>query len=107
VRLADAMPATVREMTVLPAGTTIGQINIPWRKTSVPVVTARELGGLAVAGTQVNLSTQAQAPGTVSFHDGDQVGEVSVSGLTQGASTPVVTTGSSGSPSFLWRLLRR
>jgi serine-type D-Ala-D-Ala carboxypeptidase (penicillin-binding protein 5/6) len=107
VRLADAMPKTVRKMTVLPAGTAIGQINVPWSKTPVPVVTARDLAGLAVAGTQVSLSTQAQAPGTASFGDGDQIGEVSVSGLTDAATTPVVTTGSSGSPSFLWRLLRR
>jgi serine-type D-Ala-D-Ala carboxypeptidase (penicillin-binding protein 5/6) len=107
VRLADAMPKTVRKMTVLPAGTAIGQINVPWSKTPVPVVTARDLAGLAVAGTQVSLSTQARAPGTASFGDGDQIGEVSVSGLTDAETTPVVTTGSSGSPSFLWRLLRR
>jgi D-alanyl-D-alanine carboxypeptidase (penicillin-binding protein 5/6) len=107
VRLADAMPKTVHKMTVLPAGTVVGQISVPWSKTTVPVVTMRDLRGLAVAGTRVSLSTQAQAPDTGSFDDGDHVGEVSVSGLTADVSTSVVTTGSSGSPSFLWRLLRR
>jgi serine-type D-Ala-D-Ala carboxypeptidase (penicillin-binding protein 5/6) len=107
VRLADAMPKTVRPMTVLPAGTVIGQITVPWSKTAVPVVTARALSGLAIAGTHVGLSTQARALGTASFDDGDQVGVVSSSGLAGDASTPAVTAGSSGSPSFLWRLLRR
>jgi D-alanyl-D-alanine carboxypeptidase (penicillin-binding protein 5/6) len=107
VRLADAMPKTVRPMTVLPAGTVIGQITVPWSKTAVPVVTARALSGLAIAGTHVGLGTQARALGTASFGDGDQVGVVSGSGLAGDASTPAVTAGSSGSPSFLWRLLRR
>lgn len=107
VRLADAMPKTMHKITVLPAGTVVGRITVPWSKTAVPVVTTRDLSGLAVAGTRVSLSTQAQAPGAGSFDDGDQVGEVSVSGLTADASTPVVTAGSAGSPSFLWRLTRR
>ena len=107
VRLADAMTKTVHTMTVLPAGTVVGRIIVPWSKTTVPVVTTQDLRGLAVAGTRVGLSTQTQAPDTESFDDGDQVGEVSASGLTADATTPVVTAGSSGSPSFLWRLLRR
>jgi serine-type D-Ala-D-Ala carboxypeptidase (penicillin-binding protein 5/6) len=107
VQLADAMPKTVHNVTVLPAGTIVGRITVPWSKTTVPVVTTRDLRGLAVAGTRVSLNTQAQAPDTKSFDDGDQVGEVSSSGLMADVQTPVVTAGSSGNPSFLWRLLRR
>lgn len=107
LRLADAMPRTVHTMTVLPAGTVVGQITVPWRKTPVQVVTSHPLRGLAVDGTRVSLGTSVRAPDGRSFDDGDEVGEVSAAGLTTDPSTSVVTKGSSGRPSLLWRLLRR
>lgn len=107
VRLADAMPRTVHTMTVLPAGTVVGQITVPWRKTPVQVVTSRALRGLAADGTHVSLGTSVRAPEGASFGEGEEVGEVSAAGLTADPSTSVVTKGSSGRPSLLWRLLRR
>lgn len=106
VQLADAMPGTVRKITVLPAGTVVGRITVPWSKTPVTVVTARALSGLAVSGTRVTLSGQARAPRTATFASGTTVGEVSARGLVGPASTPVVTAGASSAPSVKWRLFR-
>jgi D-alanyl-D-alanine carboxypeptidase (penicillin-binding protein 5/6) len=107
VLLADAMPQTVHRMTVLPAGTVVGQITVPWRGAPVPVVTTRDLTGLAVDGTDVSLSTSVRVPDGASFGDGDEVGEVSADGLADDPGALVVTKGASGRPSLLWRLLRR
>lgn len=107
VRLADAMPKTVHTMTVLPPGTVVGHVTVPWRTTPVPVVTTRALRGLVADGTHVSLSTSVRAPDGASFDDGAGVGEVSAAGLSADPTTPVVTQGSSGRPSLMWRLLRR
>ncbi|MBO0804145.1 MAG: D-alanyl-D-alanine carboxypeptidase [Nocardiopsaceae bacterium] len=107
VRLADAMSRTVRTMTVLPAGTVVGTITVPWSKAPVRVVTARALRGQVVAGTHVSLSYRMRGLGAATaFSRGTTVGEYSASGLTGTVSTPVVTAGPSGSPSAMWRLFR-
>lgn len=106
VQLADAMPGTVRKMTVLPAGTPVGSIAVPWSKTPVTVVTARALSGLAVAGSRITLSGQPRLPSASTFSAGATVGQVSATGLAGSPSTPLVTTGASGQPSLSWRLFR-
>lgn len=103
--LADAMPKTVSRLTVLPAGTTIGEITVPWSKTQVPVVTSRALSGLAVAGSHITLNTHARLPGGSGIGKGTEVGQVSANGVTgPAASTPVVTAGPVQKPSLMWRL---
>lgn len=103
--LADAMPKTVSRLTVLPAGTTIGEITVPWSKTQVPVVTSRALSGLAVAGSHITLNTHAKLPGGSGIGKGAEVGQVSANGVTgPAASTPVVTAGPVQKPSLMWKL---
>jgi D-alanyl-D-alanine carboxypeptidase (penicillin-binding protein 5/6) len=106
VSLADQAPTVIRKVTVLPAGTVVARIWVPWSKTSVAVVTTRALTGLEVPGTSVSLHVTAPAPAS-SFTAGQRVGEVSVTGLTGGTSTDLVTQAASGSPSLTWRLLHR
>ena len=111
LNLADAMPGTVRKLTVLPAGAAVGQIIVPWSKTPVPVVTARPLAGLAVAGTHITLSPRASLPATAlapgaTLAGGAAVGEVTATGLTRPASVPLVTASAVSKPSLAWRLSR-
>lgn len=103
--LADEMPKMVSQVTVLPAGTTIGEITVPWSKTQVPVVTSKALSGLTVAGSHVTLNTHAQLPPGSSIGQGTEVGQVSANGVTgPSASTPVVTAGPVRKPSLMWKL---
>lgn len=105
--LASEMPGTVRTMTVLPAGTPVGSITVPWSKTPVTVVTARALSGLVADGTLVTLSGQPRSPATSAFGAGAAVGTMSAGGLAgSSSSTPLVTASASGQPSLLWRVFR-
>jgi len=103
--LADAMPKMMSQLTVLPAGTTIGEITVPWSKTQMPVVTSRALSGMAVAGSRITLNTHAQLPGGAGIAQDTEVGQVSANGVTgPAASTPVVTAGPVQKPSLMWKL---
>jgi D-alanyl-D-alanine carboxypeptidase len=100
----DLSRKVVKTVTVLPAGTVVGYITVPWSKMQVPVMTTRTLTGTAVAGAHVTLRTAAKMLGSV-FTAGQQVGQIEVDGLLAGtSSTPVVTNGPSGEPSLPWRL---
>jgi D-alanyl-D-alanine carboxypeptidase (penicillin-binding protein 5/6) len=105
VALADSVPSVVRPLTVLPAGTVVGHVRVPWSKGLVPVVTARALSGLAVAGTRVTVTMSMTAPGSV-FAAGQQVGSISAGGITGTSSAALVTGAGSGSPTLAWRLTR-
>lgn len=103
--LADAMTRTVSRLTVLPAGTTVGQITIPWSKTQVPVVTARALSGMALAGAHITLNARAGLPPAGTQPAGITVGSASASGFFgPAATTPVVTAGPMTKPSLTWKL---
>jgi D-alanyl-D-alanine carboxypeptidase (penicillin-binding protein 5/6) len=104
ISLADQAHGLFRQVTVLPAGTVVGRIRVPWSKTEVPVVTARALTGLAASGTHITLSWDMRAPGS-SFTAGQQVGTVSVNGFLAASSTPLVSQGAAERPTLLWRLL--
>jgi serine-type D-Ala-D-Ala carboxypeptidase (penicillin-binding protein 5/6) len=107
VSLADSAPRAFRTVTVLPAGAVVASIQVPWSARKVTVVTARALRGLVGPGARVRLHVTANLPGA-SFRAGQQVGAATASGLIGPAvtSTALKTTGSSGSPSLSWRLLR-
>jgi D-alanyl-D-alanine carboxypeptidase (penicillin-binding protein 5/6) len=105
VSLADQAPTVIRKVTVLPAGTVVARIWVPWSKTSVAVVTANDITGLEGPGTSASVHVSASAP-TSSFTAGQRVGEAWITGLSgaSGAVNLVVEAGS-GTPSLTWRLL--
>lgn len=103
--LADAVPSVIKPLTVLPAGTVVGHIKVPWSSRLVPVRTSRALSGLAVGGTRVSVTASLTAP-PGAFGSGQQVGTVSAVGLTGASSVPVVTAAASGTPSLAWKLTR-
>ncbi|HEV3382218.1 MAG TPA: hypothetical protein VG142_14735 [Trebonia sp.] len=104
--LANGVPGKIRQMTVLPAGTQVGTITVGWSSTPIPIVTASALSGLGVSGTTITLRPQASAPGS-SFMFGQQVGEITASGLLSGSqSVALVTQDASGNPPLTWRLFR-
>jgi D-alanyl-D-alanine carboxypeptidase (penicillin-binding protein 5/6) len=103
VSLADQAHKMFKQLTVLPAGTVVGRIKVPWSKAEIPVVTARPLAGLAPSGTPITLQVRIQPP-SAAFPAGQQVGSVSVSGLLTAPSTALVSQGASGSPSLAWRV---
>jgi hypothetical protein len=88
---------------VLPAGTVVGRIKVPWSKAEIPVVTARPLAGLVPSGATISLQVRIQPP-SASFPAGQQVGSASVNGLVTSSSTALVSQGASGSPSLIWRI---
>jgi hypothetical protein len=104
VTLADSAPKAFRTVTVLPAGTVVGRIIVPWSKVTVPVVTARAITGLVGPGTHVGLHESATAPDGA-FASGTQVGQITASGVLGATSTPLVTQGASANPPLTWRLL--
>ena len=55
VALADAVPATVQAVSVVPAGAVVGHVDAPWRHVQVPVTAVRAVSGLAQAGSRVTL----------------------------------------------------
>ena len=95
----------VHQITVLPAGTVVGHIKVPWNKELVPVVTARALSGLAVSGTHITVTTSMKAP-AAAFGTGQRVGSISAGGITGTNSSDLVTGAASGSPTLSWRLTR-
>ncbi len=103
VSLADQAHKMFRQLTVLPAGTVVGRIKVPWSKAEVPVVTARPLAGLVPSGATIGLQVRIQPP-SAAFASGQQVGSVSVSGLVSTSSASLVAQGASGSPSLTWRI---
>lgn len=103
--LVSEVSGKVRQKTVLPAGTQVGTITTPWSSAPVPVVTASALSGLVVSGTTVSFRTSAQVPHSA-FMSGQQVGEITASGLLGSNSTALVTDGTSGNAPLTWRLFR-
>jgi D-alanyl-D-alanine carboxypeptidase (penicillin-binding protein 5/6) len=104
VRLASSVPGSFRTVTVLPAGTVVGHIHVPWQTAAVPVVTTTTIAGLAGPGTTVSLSAKTGAPkGAVTR--GARVGEITASGLISGTtSTTLVARGTVAAPGLGWRL---
>lgn len=102
--LADQARKMFQQVTVLPAGTIVGRVKVPWNKATVPVVTARPLAGIAPAGTPITLQVSIRPPSGV-FLAGQRVGTVSVNGLLMPGSTALVTQGASGRPTLLWKVM--
>ncbi|HEY1705806.1 MAG TPA: hypothetical protein VGG75_39490 [Trebonia sp.] len=104
VQLASSVPGAFRTVTVLPAGTVVGHIHVPWQTAAVPVVTATTISGLAGPGTTVSLSEKTGAP-KGAFTRGTRVGEITASGLISGTtSTTLVARDTAAAPGLGWRL---
>jgi D-alanyl-D-alanine carboxypeptidase (penicillin-binding protein 5/6) len=106
VLIADQAPKVIRLVTVLPAGTVVARLWVPWRKDPVALVTTRALTGLSLPGTSIQLHVSAPVPRS-SFTAGQRIGQAWVTGLAGTSSTALVTDATSGSPSLTWRLLHR
>jgi serine-type D-Ala-D-Ala carboxypeptidase (penicillin-binding protein 5/6) len=106
VAIASAVPKTVRPTTVLPAGSTVGQLTAPWRKDPVPIVTSRALTGLAVSGTPIKLRFDLRRLTSDAVRRGEQIGMLSASGIIGTNSTGLLIARSAAGPSMTWRLSR-
>lgn len=101
-----SMAETARRVTVLSAGSFVGQLTAPWRKSPVPVVTSRALTGLEIPGTPVKLRFSSRQPAGGSVSRGEQVGTLSTSGIAGISSTRLVAAGFATGPSLTWRVGR-
>ena len=104
VALADAVPATVRAVSVVSAGAVVGHVDAPWRHGQVPVTAVRAVSGLAQAGSRVTLRVDLRRPSGVTVRKGELVGHL-VADFPGGAVTTPLVAGSSGAgPSLSWKL---
>jgi D-alanyl-D-alanine carboxypeptidase (penicillin-binding protein 5/6) len=104
--VADAVPATVRAVSVTSAGAVVGHVDAPWRHDQVPVTAVRAVSGLAQAGSRVILRFDLQVPSGVTVRKGEVVGRL-VADFPGGAVTTALVAGASGAgPSLSWKLTR-
>lgn len=103
--LANAVPDTVRQMTLLPAGTVVGYVNAPWRA-PIPIRTTSALRGFVQAGSTVPVQVALARPAGSSVQRGNALGAVSVTGVHGASRSQVKSAGSGGGPSLWWRLTR-
>jgi D-alanyl-D-alanine carboxypeptidase (penicillin-binding protein 5/6) len=105
VALANAIPSTIRTVTVVPAGTIVGYVHAPWRK-AVPIRTTRALQGVATAGKKLALQLTLRALAGQSVRAGGRLGFLTASQLKGVLDTSVVAAQSGSGPSLFWRLTR-
>ena len=86
-----------QQLTVLPAGTVVGRIKVPWSNAEVPVVTARPLAGLAPSGTPITLQVRIQRA-VRRFPGRAAGGHVSVNGLVTPPARPWLPRGRPAAP---------
>ncbi|HEX3947856.1 MAG TPA: hypothetical protein VHW47_09120 [Acidimicrobiales bacterium] len=104
--LADAVPGTVQQMTVLPAGTVVGYVTAPWRKDPIPVATVKAIEGVVQNGAHIDLHVVLHAPDGRTVGKGQTVGSVGTTEV-DGVHGTAVTANTAGSgPSLSWRLTR-
>jgi D-alanyl-D-alanine carboxypeptidase (penicillin-binding protein 5/6) len=104
--LASAVPGTVRLMTVLPAGSVVGELTAPWREEPVPIVTTRALTGLVMSGTRIAFRPGLRRLAGSAIRRGEQIGTLTASGITGTSSTGLAAARSAAGPSITWRLSR-
>jgi D-alanyl-D-alanine carboxypeptidase (penicillin-binding protein 5/6) len=105
VALANAVPATIRAVTVLPAGSVVGYVHAAWR-TTVPIRTVQTISGFTQAGQTVSLHAVLHAPQGDTLAKGATLGSVSAAGIVGRATTSAMTSQSGSGPSLWWRLTR-
>jgi D-alanyl-D-alanine carboxypeptidase (penicillin-binding protein 5/6) len=98
--------ASLRQVTVLPAGTVVGQVSSGWGQ-RVSVVTTRPVSVVGFAGSATRIAvttTRATLPRTVPA--GTTVASVTVSEGGKLQTVSAVTAGPISGPSIRWRLKR-
>jgi D-alanyl-D-alanine carboxypeptidase (penicillin-binding protein 5/6) len=103
--LANAIPNTIRAVTVVPAGTIVGYVHAPWRK-AVPIRTTRALQGVAAAGEKLAIHVTLQTPSGSSVRAGGRLGVLTTNQLKGVFDTSLVAAQSASGPSLFWRLTR-
>ena len=98
-KLADAVPKVVSRVTLVDAGTEVGDLNAAWRD-DIPLVTKQEISVVASPGQAYEVSLDLQAPNDTSPAEGTVVGTLTVAGV----STPVVVSSDVAGPDLQWRL---
>jgi serine-type D-Ala-D-Ala carboxypeptidase (penicillin-binding protein 5/6) len=104
--IADAVPATIRQMTVVPAGTVVGSVQAPWRKKPVPVETSTTVEGLVGAGARLSFHVQMRAPAARTMRTAERLGSLPGSGLDGVGTTPLVAGAGAAGPTLKWGLTR-
>jgi len=110
--LANAIPGTVRSMTVVPAGTVVGYVRAPWRSTPVPITTVHAIDGLVDNGTSVRFHVAVSRPSGRTVSKGERLGTLSTNDVTKtstpksATTTPIVAETSGSGPTLTWRLTR-
>lgn len=104
--LANAVPGSVKSMTVVPAGTVVGHISAPWRSQPVPVVTTRAVSGLVANGSTVFLHVDLVDPSGRTVDKGQHLGNLIAEGVDGTTSTTVVASSDGSGPTIGWRLTR-
>lgn len=110
--LANAIPGTVRSMTVVPAGTVIGYVRAPWRSTPVPITTVHAIDGLVDNGTSVKFHVAISQPSGRTVRKGERLGTLSTNDVTKTSTpksaitTPIVAGTTGSGPTITWRLTR-
>lgn len=104
--LADALPGSVRTMTVVPAGTVVAHVTAPWRSQPVPVVTTRAVSGLVSNGSTVPLHVHLVDPAGRTVDKDQHLGTLAADGVDGTASTSLVADADGSGPTLGWRLTR-
>lgn len=104
--LADALPSTVRSMTVLPAGTVVGYVTAPWRSRPVPIKTLHSLHGLVENGTAVTFHVTLDEVTGRTVTEGQPLGSVTAAGVQGVALSPLEAATAGSGPTLSWRLTR-
>jgi serine-type D-Ala-D-Ala carboxypeptidase (penicillin-binding protein 5/6) len=104
--LANAVPGSVKSMTVVPAGTVVGHVTAPWRSHPVPVVTTRAVSGLVANGSTVFLHVHLEDPSGRTVDKGQHLGNLTAEGVDGTTSTTVVASSDGSGPTIGWRLTR-
>jgi serine-type D-Ala-D-Ala carboxypeptidase (penicillin-binding protein 5/6) len=104
--LANAVPGSVKSLTVVPAGTVVGHVTAPWRSQQISVVTTRSVSGLVANGSTVVLHVHLIDPAGRTVDKDQHLGSLAAEGVDgTTSSTLVASTGGSG-PTLGWRLTR-
>jgi serine-type D-Ala-D-Ala carboxypeptidase (penicillin-binding protein 5/6) len=101
LKLANATPAAVKRVTLVPAGTVVGTLTAQWRH-DVKLTTKTAVTVVAAPGQKYAVQIQLHAPSGRSVAAGAVVGTLTVGGV----STPVVAAQSAPGPTVKWRLTR-
>lgn len=101
LKLADATPGVVKRVTLVTGGTVVGTLSASWRH-DLQLTTKQDVSVVAAPGQHYAVQLQLQPPSGRSVAAGEQVGTLTVAGV----STPVIVAKSAPGPTLKWRLTR-